>query len=70
MIAQEGQHGVQDFGGHAGGGVVIKIINFLLAHKWRICFAMKLTPAAYRAVAASSRKCTAADERQKSAMQP
>ena len=59
VVAQEGQHGVNDFRGHAGGGVVVEIIDFLLAHNCRKRPALNLMAAIYRAVAASSRKCGA-----------
>src|ERR1035441_5383470 len=56
MVAQEREHGVNDFGGHAGGGVVVKIINLLLVHRCRKWPATKLIMAAYREVEWSSRK--------------
>jgi hypothetical protein len=56
MVPQEGEHGVNDFGGHAGGGVVVEIINFLLAHKVRKSSATELRLGIYKPAPASSRK--------------
>jgi hypothetical protein len=58
MLPQEGEHGVQDFGGHAGGGVIVKIINSLLAHRYAEKIRDKTVARNLHPPAASSRKCS------------